>query len=1668
MKSLLWFTLTLLIIGSLVFAADLPINNSIQIKASSDSEIQVRFDLPPLEELMNRSEDYGLDLVWTSDQRPVAALKYWVYVPDHQRATLGEVSRQSHRVDSNSESPAIPLEEQEISSMMLTPTSPIQLGEPLSFRGYRLVPLTIFPVQLDAESDISGVINQALEFSIRFSTESSQRALRPVNDSPLSYPARFINSLVINPPARDPIGGQSSHIGHILIIYNQNLATRAYLDSLADWKRQMGYRVSLAAVNPSDPMAIRQMIRQNYYFTDDPVQDLIIIGPNSQNLSDLYIPNFREGMFSGDHYYGVMVDGESERIVPEITVGRLYAETTSELAGVIKRSIRYERELFLDNENNRAWFKRALFTAEDIAVAGGQFVPSMIHLGRWIYTRLEQMGINNIDTLYARDYTPAQLDARVRDIVSAGASLVLSRGWLLGCRQGDGCINTGQRHPFISAMTCLSWDHQKYVFKDSPVNRPKGPIGDICMQGLTNTKYNNSILGGQMRAMRYFNIHRTGWIQLYSKMQAWSDYCVDRQVWPDLERVISVYTLLGDPSVMIHYGEVVDLQVEHPQAIGPGTTGLTVRVRTQNGVPREAIVCVMQTDGVHLVNTPDSAGWARFTFQPGSLSAGRLAVTVTGHNLAPYVGGIDIQAGTSIDLTNVTYVNPDGLFGNGERIPTTLTLRNSGNQVVNNIIAEFSSDYPYLTFSQNRITNIGNLNPGAEVQVRDTLIFDRNSRYDYNVRAAIRITSQQGEWNHAFNIVSAAPKPTVSNVNFIGNFDRGEMVNMQPVLRNNGNLAMPPVNAQLESLTRWIEITAANSRYNQTIAPNSTDTCETRFRITLGHNVIPGNKAYFRLILHAQAQNDAYRDTVLFECQIGQPNMMHPYGPDEYGYYCFDSFDETWEKKPTYAWREINYQQEGYAFETRSTKLNINDYREDLDTSVVIRLPFTFRFYGQDFDTMVVCSNGWAAFGAKNSMFVDFRNYQMPGVQGPDAMLAVCWDDFINYGNRADAGVYTHYVEDENIFIIEWSRLQILNDFDTTHTPQEFQIILYDPAHWHTPTGDGEIVFQYKTFWAVPGVSHDNFFNTIGIRNLDNTGGLQYCYWNQYSPNCRPIQSGMALRFTTSIEHQTGSLVGRVVLAEDTTRAVSDVQVHSTSGHSAVTDANGRFSFDRIPVGNYSLTVSKPTFSDQRVAFTIRQDTQTNLTIRLTHPAILVPNREVRCQLQGGGNHCTASITILNEGNGPLNFRIRRCNLDGSTPEYILRHTSGVSREVNDGRIYGVEIIGDRIFVSGTGTFGTNEDNYVYVLDREGTEIRRFPQRTISPIGFRDLAWDGQHLLGGDVVDNLLTIVALDTSGNLVARYPMQYNTANENPSEPYALAWNPERQTLYVTLGSKDVIESRLENDTLREIRRFRISIPGYQLSVWGLAWNPTDEDGMKLYALSNHARPVNNVNVRTWLVKCNPDIGQSQINRYFELNENVGTGLTVNFDWMQGTGVIGYIADLSLNDSLRIFTFGPDSRFLDYEVGWHSVPAGANYEFLLHFNSIGLPNGRSYGVGLRIEHNGAGEPLLATAHLEVREDARVDFDEPHSPIDFSLYDVYPNPFNSQTQIVFSLPGKGLVHLAVYDLQGRLITTLLNEELPAGQHSVNFDGDNLSAGIYFYRLNCSYGNLTKRMVILK
>ena len=85
-----------------------------------------------------------------------------------------------------------------------------------------------------------------------------------------------------------------------------------------------------------------------------------------------------------------------------------------------------------------------------------------------------------------------------------------------------------------------------------------------------------------------------------------------------------------------------------------------------------------------------------------------------------------------------------------------------------------------------------------------------------------------------------------------------------------------------------------------------------------------------------------------------------------------------------------------------------------------------------------------------------------------------------------------------------------------------------------------------------------------------------------------------------------------------------------------------------------------------------------------------------------------------------------------------------------------------------------------------------------------------------------------------------------------------------------------------------------------------------------------------------------------------------------------------------------------------------------------------------------------------------------------FSLSQNYPNPFNPTTEIKYSIPKSGIVTLKVYNLLGREVFTLVNQEQKSGNYIVNFDASQLASGVYMYRIQSGDFSLTKKMTLLK
>ena len=88
--------------------------------------------------------------------------------------------------------------------------------------------------------------------------------------------------------------------------------------------------------------------------------------------------------------------------------------------------------------------------------------------------------------------------------------------------------------------------------------------------------------------------------------------------------------------------------------------------------------------------------------------------------------------------------------------------------------------------------------------------------------------------------------------------------------------------------------------------------------------------------------------------------------------------------------------------------------------------------------------------------------------------------------------------------------------------------------------------------------------------------------------------------------------------------------------------------------------------------------------------------------------------------------------------------------------------------------------------------------------------------------------------------------------------------------------------------------------------------------------------------------------------------------------------------------------------------------------------------------------------------------------PAEFSLKQNYPNPFNPSTKIGFTLPSESNVKISIYNLIGQKVAEVVNSKFTAGNHSIDFNGSNLSSGIYLYKIEAGSFSSVKKMQLIK
>jgi len=973
-----------------------------------------------------------------------------------------------------------------------TPISPIYVGDPLKIKNCNLYPVVIHPSYLNQNVKI---FLKSIEITCNYSHLIKNLHLAP------SLQLVFKN-LILNFGENE----ESQPLGYLIITPD---AFYDYVLPLAQWKEKKGWHVTVATLSEtgSTPTEIKDYIA-NAYHTESPSPEyVLLIGDVAQ------LPAYSSTAPVGptDYPY-TLIDGDD--FLGELLIGRLPASTADELNTMIAKIIGYEET---PDMTDTAWFTRALMVGANFP--SGMTTP--IPTKRWVREKLIEYGFSTVDTVY---YPPIGSGTLITNSVNEGVIFVNYRGGIADPLGWDypsfynsdvNALENEWKLPLVTSITCYNGNFgtfqtcfgEAWLRAGNPVT-PKGAVAFFgASAATTSSRWNNCLDYGIYWAFLEENTYNLGPALYRGKMEAFMSFPNDTTWDHGSSFYFHTYNLLGDPSLDVWTDIPDSFLVNHPSSIPIGTNSFSVQVGNSVSQPVEgAMVSLYKEDEVKEVVFTDASGYAEFNFSTSS--ADMLFVTITKHNFKPYCGYCLVQ-NSAVYVAYYSHTiddqagNNNGEINPGETIEMAVTLKNFGNSTTaSNVSAKLTTTDPLVTITDS-IKSYGSIAPESTATASPyDFNVSTNAKNGHTIKFNLDITSNQGNWNSSIWVNVKAPECMMQRHQIIdggnGILEPGETSDMIISLKNVGGLDGSNITGILRSLNAGVSIIDSVGTFGNIPIGDSSTNSNDHFTVNASPSLTPGHKICFDVLL----SGNNFRDTIGFRVVIGGVNQDQPLGPDDYGYFAYDDTDVEYPERPIYNWIEIDP-----ALGGPGDTLSLSN-----DETKTLNLPFDFKFYGDWYSKVSICSNGYIALDS--TWIADMYNWPILATGGPPLLIAPFWDD-LDPNATDSSGEVCYWHDDANHrFIVEYSRIQHIHD-PTNPTPAElqtFEVILLDPQYNTTETGDGEIVFQYKKI-----NNDDQWHNyaTVGIENREHTIGLEYTYNNIYPASATPLANNRAIKFTT-------------------------------------------------------------------------------------------------------------------------------------------------------------------------------------------------------------------------------------------------------------------------------------------------------------------------------------------------------------------------------------------------------------------------------------------------------------------------------------------------------------------------------------------------------------------------
>jgi hypothetical protein len=996
------------------------------------------------------------------------------------------------------------------------PSTLARIEDPVIFRDFRIARVSIYPIryspernEIEALSSITVRVNYGFGNGIN-NKISSQRKIAP------SF-AKIYKSIIFNYDEVMQRRYNSKLEGHDKMLCIMPDAFANTFQIYQNWKQKTGTEIivtkfSEIGATGNNPETIKNYILSAYNTWPEIPTHILLIGDEGVAPHKNWTSPYDGYTFPNEDYF---VELEGNDYFPEMMIGRFTNQEDYRLQVIVSKSLGYEKT---PDRVNNSWYKKGIVCSNDS-------YQSQVETKRYTAEVMMEDGqFISVDTMMSK---PNCLYS-ITDVVAAinnGRSYLNYRGegwsdgWWSSCtplktNHVNG-LNNGTKLTFVTSIGCgvamFTTNDAANCFGEAWVElgtptQPRGGVAFIGPTSNTHTTYNNKIDKGIYVGMFQEGLDSPGEALLRGKMYMYNVYGNTSPV----EHHFKIYCVLGDPTIHIWKDIPKPVNVFKPDSIYVGLNQIQISVTDSvDGTPiNNARVCV-SGGNVYSVGNTDSTGTVFLTLTPQS--DGILNLTVCGGNVIPVETSINVVVGTE----NVTPLgnpgitdldgNDDGLVNPNENCSITYTLRNWGTSTSNNVRA-------FLTIPDS-ITNVqivtvdtlqfGNIAPSDSIQGSPFQVyFNSDCPVGSVIPFHLHVFSETSSWDYYYDVLVHGCRLNFVEFfiddegNLLRNFrmDPGETVKMKLEIVNNGDDLAPDVQGIIGTEDPYFTIIDSIGTFGSLMIDSSATNDSDYFILKVDQDCPLQYNAEFTIKLSTQNGLYPYTISKSLTLPVAMPSAHDATGPDGYGYYAYSSDDVLWTQAPQFNWAEIN------SIGTEIPKpVNQNDFTE------TVVLPFTFKYYGNDFSNVRISSDGWIAFGSGTE--TAFENHPLPNSDNINNMVGVFWDDLFTDAVAPDAKLLYYSDVTNNRFIIEWYKVPHVNDPDERET---FQIILLDPAYYPTTTGDGEIIFQYQDVEEPASI-------TVGIENSTEDVGLLYLFNELYDATANELQNEFAIKLTTKI-----------------------------------------------------------------------------------------------------------------------------------------------------------------------------------------------------------------------------------------------------------------------------------------------------------------------------------------------------------------------------------------------------------------------------------------------------------------------------------------------------------------------------------------------------------------------